>query len=250
MNNDRSELAHVDKNPRARVLATSERWVEAIAALRVVIARDPKQLQALRLRADVLSWSGQHAEAIAAYDTYLGLAPLDLDARRQQARVAGWAGQVGDAHRRYAALVASFPDSRVLTAEASAQTTISATRTLSDQFSGLRAIGWAEQLAYRDRAPDYFSPSAFLHVDGGLEYAHAFSRPRFQGDRERMVAGGYLIGIDTRGTPYQQPFARLSFELTSGLMLDGRAGRIQSADYHQTTFSFGLRLGGASFVRQ
>jgi tetratricopeptide (TPR) repeat protein len=124
------------------------------------------------------------------------------------------------------------------------QVTVSATRRVSQRLGGLQGVVWGERLGYRDRASTYFSPSAFVHVDAGLEYGWAIRRPRFRGDREQMISFGYLVGVDSRHATYQQPTLRASFELMAGLTLEGRAGRIASADYHETTASVAITVGG------
>jgi tetratricopeptide (TPR) repeat protein len=132
---------------------------------------------------------------------------------------------------------------------ARSRTTMSASQALGERLRGLRLIAWVEQLSYRSAAADYFTPSSFLHVDAGLEYAYAFSRPRFRGDRDNSVAVSYLFGTDSRGTRYLHPSVRLSLEVVDGLALDARAGWIRSADYDETTFMVALRVGGLKPLR-
>ena len=114
----RSELAML---ARARVLAASETWSEALAVAQAAIEAFPASLAARRLRADLLAFSGRYDEAIAAYDAYLREAPLDLEAARLSARVAGWAGDADEARERYEALVVAHPEATVIAAEATAK---------------------------------------------------------------------------------------------------------------------------------
>jgi len=118
------------------------------------------------------------------------------------------------------------------------------THVLGDRLRQVRAIVWAEELAYRDRAPLYFSPSGFLRADAGLEYTYAFTTPRFRGDRRNEIAAGYLLGTDSRGTRYQHPAIRLNLELANGLAFDARASLIRSATYNESAFTIGVRLVG------
>ncbi len=472
----------VDDLARARVLASSARWADALTAIEGLVARDAGHRDALRFRADVLSWAGAHEAAIAAFDEYIAVAPLDLDARRQQARVAGWSGAFADAKRRYRAVAAAWPDHAALAAEAAAKSaffdgrwrlaaglyrawlalepdnaearfelaeaeqaagnpaaaeaerlslearaeghatareardraalrarasatlatelraangyegrrlldvaatgarieqtwgaggrvqlaaegarlsavaarerlggaragvaaawrldrlvidgavsrsaydgaardvteglarltwqaddrwsasagvsrhtlaeslasvsgglaqsgpfatiafasptasvdlhvmsqglsdgnarrraTVFATRTVAERWRGLRMVGWAEYLGYREASPVYYAPGNAVHIDAGAEYTQAFSRARFRGDRERSVTAGYLVGVNSRGSVFHQPTARWSIEVVPGLVLDGHLSRVQSSDYRETRFTVGLRVGG------
>jgi tetratricopeptide (TPR) repeat protein len=118
------------------------------------------------------------------------------------------------------------------------------TRVVDERVRQLRAVVWAEELAYRDRTPLYFSPSGFLRADAGLEYTHAFGTPRFRGDRRNELAAGYLLGTDSRGTLYQHPSIRLNLELANGVAFDARGSLIRSATYNESAFTIGLRLVG------
>jgi tetratricopeptide (TPR) repeat protein len=118
------------------------------------------------------------------------------------------------------------------------------THVVDQRLRQLRAVVWGEELAYRDRAGLYFSPSGFLRADAGVEYTHAFSTPRFRGDRRNELSAGYLLGTDSRGTLYQHPTIRLNLELTNGLAFDARASLIRSAAYNESAFTIGLRLVG------
>ncbi len=118
------------------------------------------------------------------------------------------------------------------------------TRVIDERLRPLRLIAWTEELAYRDRAALYFSPSGFLRADAGVEYTYALRTPRFRGDRRSEFAGGYLVGTDSRGTLYQHPTIRLNLELANGLAFDARGSLIRSATYNESAFTIGVRLVG------
>ena len=113
----------------------------------------------------------------------------------------------------------------------------------------MRAIVWAEQFGYRSRTPLYFSPSGFLRVDAGLEYVHAFTTPRFRGDRRNELAAAYLMGTDSRGILYQHPTVRLNLELSNGLALDVGGSLIRSATYNESALTVGVRWVGIGSPR-
>ena len=123
---------------------------------------------------------------------------------------------------------------------------LSARHALSGVLQRVRVLAWAEELTYRRSAAGYFSPSHFLRVDGGLEYAHPLRQARFQGDGPGEAVFGYLVGTDNRGALYHHPRARLALELRRGLTLDARGGWIRSGSYDETSFAIGLRIGGAT----
>jgi hypothetical protein len=110
-------------------------------------------------------------------------------------------------------------------------------------------LGRAEELAYMKAAGAYFSPSDFLRLDAGFEYAHPLTRSRFRGDRHGEIAVGYLAGTDNRGVIYHQPTARFAVEVGGGVAIDGRAAWIRSAVYDQQTLSIGVRVGGGAGAR-
>jgi hypothetical protein len=118
----------------------------------------------------------------------------------------------------------------------------SGTRTLG--IPELRGIVWIEHLAYRHAAQDYFSPAGFGRADFGASYTHRLWTPRFRHDRQREIIATYVIGADSRGTRYQQPSVRMTFEVVRGVAVDVTAGTIRSAVYTDRTFSLRLRLGG------
>jgi tetratricopeptide (TPR) repeat protein len=127
--------------------------------------------------------------------------------------------------------------------------TLTLSRVLSDRVRSLRFVGWAESLAYRSASADYFSPAHQLRVDAGAEYTFAFSTPRFRGDRQKTLTGGYLIGIDDQGTAYHHPTIRLAFEFARGIAIDADASWIRSRVYRETAAFVGLRFTGAMFAR-
>jgi len=98
--------------------------------------------------------------------------------------------------------------------------TVSFTQALGDRFKQVRLIGWAESLRYRTASTTYFSPSGQLRVDGGAEYTYEFFTPRFRGDRQQRITGGYLIGVDNDGEFYHHPTLRLVFEFGNGLAFE------------------------------
>jgi len=120
--------------------------------------------------------------------------------------------------------------------------TLSISRSLSERFAQLRWIGWAESLSYRSSSADYFSPARQVRLDAGLSYSHAFTTPRFRGDREQSVSASYLIGVDNQGATYHHPTVRLSFEFAPGLAIDAHVDWIRSAVYHETSAFVGLRI--------
>ena len=120
--------------------------------------------------------------------------------------------------------------------------TISMSHAVSDRLRQLRVVGWAESLSYRTSSADYYSPAQLLRLDVGVEYAHEFRAPKFRGDRQHVVAGGYLIGVDGDGTRYHHPSMRLQIEFARGLAIDARAGWIRSEVYNETSLFIGLRI--------
>lgn len=127
--------------------------------------------------------------------------------------------------------------------------TLTMSRVLSDRFRQVRLVGWAESLAYRSASADYFSPARHLRADLGFEYAYEFSSPRFRGDRQQVLSGGYLIGVDDKGTAYHHPTVRLALEFARGIAVDANATWIRSVVYHETSAFIGFRLTGAAFGR-
>jgi tetratricopeptide (TPR) repeat protein len=121
--------------------------------------------------------------------------------------------------------------------------TVSISQSVSDRLKQVRIVGWAESLAYRASAADYYAPARHLRLDAGLEYAHAFSTPKFRGDREQSLAFGYLVGTDEDGVVYQHPSLRLTLEFARGLAIDARANWIRSTVYNETSAYVGIRIG-------
>jgi hypothetical protein len=113
--------------------------------------------------------------------------------------------------------------------------TVSLSQALGDRLRQVRVVGWAESLSYRQSAADYYSPARQLRLDAGLEYAQAFSTPKFRGDREQVLAFGYLIGTDIDGVVYHHPSVRLTLEFARGLAIDARANWIRSDVYNETS---------------
>jgi tetratricopeptide (TPR) repeat protein len=130
-----------------------------------------------------------------------------------------------------------------------ARLSASATRAVSERLSHVRAVAWAELLDYEQAVDVYFSPRRFLRVDGGLEYAHLFSQPRFRGDRMNQVAFGYLIGTDSNGVIYQHPSFRLGWEMSPSLVLSVRADVIRSRSYNEQSVLVSMHLIGGAFSR-
>jgi tetratricopeptide (TPR) repeat protein len=118
------------------------------------------------------------------------------------------------------------------------------TRVVDERLRQLRAVVWAEELAYRRQTALYFSPSGFFRADAGLQYTHAFTAPRFRGDRRSELSAGYLLGTDSHGTLYQHPTIRVNVELADGLAFDLRGSLIRSATYNESVFTIGLRIVG------
>jgi tetratricopeptide (TPR) repeat protein len=126
---------------------------------------------------------------------------------------------------------------------------VSATRAVSERWKHVRAIVWADLLDHARAADAYFAPARFLRVDGGLEYTHLFSQPRFRGDRMDQVAIGYLVGTDSRGTVYQHPSVRLAWEMSSSMALSLRADMIRSRSYNEQSLLVSVHLIGGAFSR-
>jgi tetratricopeptide (TPR) repeat protein len=125
----------------------------------------------------------------------------------------------------------------------------SATRAISERLTHVRAVVWAELLDYEKAVDLYFSPRQFLRVDGGVEYAHLFSQPRFRGDRMNQVAVGYLIGTDSNGVIYQHPSLRLGWEMSPSLAISVRADVIRSRSYNEQSVLVSMHLIGGAFSR-
>lgn len=124
--------------------------------------------------------------------------------------------------------------------------TLTLDRTVHARLRRLRVLARAEELAYSRPAAPYFSPSHFLRFDGGFEYLQPFSQVRFNGDRRAELAVGYLLGGDNRAQLYQQPYARLTWELFSSVAVDARARWAHSQPYRDSSFSLRLRVGGGA----
>ena len=120
--------------------------------------------------------------------------------------------------------------------------TLTWTRALTSRLKHVRLIGWAETLRYRDSSPEYFSPSRQVRVDGGLQYTHEFSTPRFRNDRQQTFSFGYLAGLDDRGETYHHPMMNLAVEFARGLSIDARASWIRSDVYRETSVFVGVTL--------
>ena len=118
--------------------------------------------------------------------------------------------------------------------------TLTWTRALSARLNHIRLIGWAETLRYRTSSPDYFSPSGQIRADGGLQYTHEFSTPRFRNDRQQTLSFGYLIGFDDDGETYHHPMMNLAIEFARGLSIDARANWIRSDVYRETSVFVGM----------
>ncbi len=125
----------------------------------------------------------------------------------------------------------------------------SASHVLSERLDHVRAIVWADLVDFARPADSYFAPAAFLRVDGGLEYTHRFTQPRFRGDRMDQIAIGYLIGTDSRGAWYQHPSVRLAWEMTSSVALSVRGDLIRSRAYNERALTVSLHLIGGAFSR-
>jgi tetratricopeptide (TPR) repeat protein len=130
-----------------------------------------------------------------------------------------------------------------------ARLSVSATRAVSDRWSHVRVIAWADVLDHARATGVYFAPERFLRIDGGLEYTHLFSQPRFRGDRMDQIAVGYLIGTDSRGTLYQHPSVRMGWEMSSSMALSLRADVIRSRSYNEQSLLVSLHLIGGAFSR-
>ena len=106
---------------RVRLLAALGRRDEAMSGVDAMLARDPGQPAARKLRAELLMRFGDHVGAIAAYERYLEVAPGDLGARRQQARIEGWQGATKAALARYQAIHTQAPGMPAIEAEMAAK---------------------------------------------------------------------------------------------------------------------------------
>jgi hypothetical protein len=107
----------------------------------------------------------------------------------------------------------------------------------------LYLIGDSEWMSWRRSDARYFSPAAFVRVNGGAEWRRWVHTPRFRDDRKDQVAVGYLLGSDNRGAIYHQPRARLSFELGS-VSFDASGSWIVSPVFRAAEFGLALRVGG------
>jgi tetratricopeptide (TPR) repeat protein len=120
--------------------------------------------------------------------------------------------------------------------------TLTWTRALPSHLKHVRMIGWAEALAYRVSSLEYFSPSRQIRVDGGLQYTHEFSTPRFRNDRQQTLSFGYLVGLDDDGETYHHPMMNLAIEFARGLSIDARANLIRSDVYRETSVFVGMTI--------
>ena len=120
--------------------------------------------------------------------------------------------------------------------------TLTWTRALPSRLNHVRLIGWAESLRYRTSSPEYFSPSRQIRADGGLQYTHEFSKPRFQNDRQQTLSFGYLVGLDDNNETYHHPMMNLALEFARGLCIDARANWIRSDVYRETSIFVGMTL--------
>jgi len=126
---------------------------------------------------------------------------------------------------------------------------VSATRAVSERLSHVRAVVWSELLDYRRPSATYFAPNAFLRVDGGAEYTHLLSQPRFRGDRMNLIVVGYLVGTDFRGTFYQHPSIRLGWEVSESIALSVRGDVVRSRSYNENSVVVSMHLVGGAFTR-
>ena len=108
---------------------------------------------------------------------------------------------------------------------------------------------WSELLDYRRPSATYFAPDAFLRVDGGAEYTHLFSQPRFRGDRMNQIVVGYLVGPDFRGAFYQHPSIRLGWEVSESIALSVRGDVVRSRSYNENSVVVSMHLVGGAFTR-
>jgi tetratricopeptide (TPR) repeat protein len=120
--------------------------------------------------------------------------------------------------------------------------TLTWTRALPSRLKHVRLIGWAESLRYRTSSSQYFSPSRQIRADGGLQYTHEFSTPRFRTDRQQTFSFGYLAGLDDRGEIYHHPMMNLAVEFARGFSIDARASWIRSDVYRETSVFVGMTL--------
>ncbi len=126
---------------------------------------------------------------------------------------------------------------------------MSATRAISERLSHVRAVVWTELIDYRRPSAIYFAPDAFLRVDGGAEYTHLFSQPRFRGDRMNQIVVGYLVGTDSRGAFYQHPSLRLGWEVSESIALSLRGDVVRSRSYNEKSVVVSMHLIGGAFTR-
>ena len=108
----------------------------------------------------------------------------------------------------------------------------------------ISAIAWTSWQAFERETSVYFSPSGFFRMDGGVEWRHWLSLPRFADDLARYVTASYQLGFDDRGTLYQHPTVRGGWEINDLLLLEAGADWIVSSVYHQTRATVQLRIGG------
>ena len=94
---------------RARELAFSRRFDEAVVLYDEVLRAAPDRWDAALGRAEALSWGGRYALAEMAYRALLTHRPDSLDALRGLARTAYWSGDFRRALKLFARLKASAP---------------------------------------------------------------------------------------------------------------------------------------------
>ena len=91
------------------LLGAPERYPEAIALYRAVLADAPQDRSARRQLARVLAWSQSYDASLAEYAALLGESPQDLELVLERAEVLSWSGQLEPAREAFAAVLSADP---------------------------------------------------------------------------------------------------------------------------------------------
>jgi hypothetical protein len=120
------------------------------------------------------------------------------------------------------------------------EVTLSASRMVSERVQGFRVIAWGQSLGYGAARPAYFSPDAFLRLDGGAEFTTLLRRPRFAGDRFSSFTLAFVEGTDNHHVLYHHPTVSTHLQLSRRVALNGRAEVIRSSTYRESSLFVGL----------
>jgi tetratricopeptide (TPR) repeat protein len=94
----------------AQALVSHERWSEAIAHLKEIIARSPGRADAIALLAETYFQKGDHAAAIPVYQTFLGLEPGQPEALVNLGIAFAATGRTGEAVETFRAVLRVKPN--------------------------------------------------------------------------------------------------------------------------------------------